>query len=115
MRIRTLRNIVGSFFLVSTLFHMFALKWPSISVPESEAEHVAFIFINAWLAERAAMPYRPNFKMALGALTIHQVIVHGSMLVTSTSAQGYMQNIGVFIGLVFVWYATLIESKFTHD
>jgi hypothetical protein len=101
-----IRTGIALFFLAGALFHGLALTWPSLSVvPEDPATHVLFALLNLWLCE-AALSWRPRFPLYLAALTVHQVVVHGVMLVRGV---GVAQDLAVLIGLVLVWVLMFVR------
>ena len=106
--------ILAALFGVSALFHAFALQWPGISVPEAPEEHLLFVVVNLWLCNEVAsrhswsMARLERFYVALAALTVHQVVVHGYLLWQNPSAP---QNYVVLSGMVVAWVLTLIAMR----
>ncbi len=101
-------GIAALLFLASALFHAFALTWPSISVAETPETHLLFVLVNLWFANetitasRSVVAYlRIRFYVALAALTLHQLIVHGWMIVTTPHIDA--QSIGVLLGFAVIW------------
>lgn len=47
---KLIRWVMFAVFTGSSLFHLAALKWPHISVPEPVAEHIVFAVVNAAFA-----------------------------------------------------------------
>ncbi len=109
--------IAALLFLASALFHAFALTWPGISVPETPETHLLFVLVNLWLANEtrtasrsAAAFLRVRFFVALTALTIHQGVVHGYLLLNSGRPNIDWQSAGVLLGLILVWELVLRED-----
>lgn len=107
--------IVMGLFLGSALFHGLALHWPNISVAESPPEHVLFVIINAWLAMEVMANHgeRGRLYVMLSVLSIHQIAVHGSLLVISIAAKSAdFQSLGVLVGLGTVWGLLLVKDSY---
>lgn len=106
--------ILAALFGISALFHAFALQWPGISVPESPTEHLLFVAVNLWFCDEVASrdswstARLGRFYVALGALTVHQVVVHGYLLWQNPSAP---QNYVVLAGMVVAWVLTVIAVR----
>jgi hypothetical protein len=104
------------FFLLPAVFHALALQWPDISVPESPETHSLFVIINGglglYLISYAEFKLPPLFFFALGALTIHQVIVHFYLAVMAIRHGGFdIQSFMVLVAFVPLWQLMLTEPK----
>lgn len=110
--------IISLLFLASAMFHALALTWPSISIPESQAEHVLFVIVNLWLAnslDSAFLSLRNlgRFFIAFVILSVHQVIVHGYFFGAAIAKGTFdFQSLTVLLGLVFAW--TLLITHLRH-
>lgn len=110
--------ILAALFGISALFHAFALQWPGISVAESPETHLLFVLVNLWFVEEIAERQSWSFArmsrlyVALGALTIHQVVVHGYLLYQDIVAKQIpAQNVGVLLGLAAAWVLLRVSSR----
>lgn len=92
-------------FFIPAVFHALALKWPQISVPETPLQHGAFVLINLWFCV-ALVAMLPNWLLesTLAALTVHQFVVHGQMLVIAAINKTFdFQSASALIGMVVAW------------
>ena len=104
------------FFLLPAIFHALALHWPNISLPESPETHLFFALVNCWFAHTVAVPTftfpSSHLYAALGALTLHQFIVHGFLLVEALVQGRFdVQSALVLAGLIATWILLLTDPE----
>jgi hypothetical protein len=107
-------TVAGLLFIGSALFHAFALTWPSISVAETPETHLLFVLVNLWLTNECSeinQSFAPHarverFYVALAALSLHQVVVHGWLWWQAAHAAPPhldYQSLGVVTGMGVIW------------
>lgn len=115
--LRRRRTLVACFFfLLPAVFHALALTWPGISVPESPETHAVFVIINGglglYLISYAEFTLPPQLFFALGALTLHQFIVHFYLAVDAARHGGFdYQSFIVLVSFGPLWVLLLTEPK----
>lgn len=103
------------FFLAPAIFHALALTWPAISIPESPETHLLFVLVNLWFANEVMKP-SARFFVGLGALTLHQLIVHTILLGEAVQLGGFdVQSAIVLVSLVPLWTLLILDQLTTGE
>lgn len=111
-----------SLFVSSALFHAFALQWPQVLdappfIHEGPEQHVLFVLVNLWLTNELAArrPYEfPPLRLyaAVVLLSVHQLVVHGTLLVlAAVVGQADFQSATVLGSLVVMWLLLTVKPR----
>lgn len=100
------RIILSVFFGFSMVFHILAVTWPQISIPEPAWEHVLFAGINAWLLFLTNY-WKEMLPPFLLALWVEQFAEHAPLLLKSIQEgkldiQSLIAIVGTTIALLLV-------------
>lgn len=109
------RVVLALLFFCGALFHAFALRNPSISIPEPEIEHLAFVFVNLLVGYLLVDTDAPPviFYTLVGGLTGHQLLRHGPLLIDSMKAGAKfdMQSFSALAMVFALWSLILAEVR----